>query len=391
MSTGHFVPEKPLSKRFLFVGTGWFPTHPGGVERYTYELIHHLTYNQDTQDSVELCALDLPKTDVNLPIKLTNLGEMASSVQQRFKSARRNFLARQFIKPDAINLHFALYSFPLLDILPNDVPTTFTFHGPWALESLQEGTGKLGFWLKYWLEKTVHRRCDRFITLSHAFSQILHQQYGVPQEKITVIPGGVDLDRFQANLTRQEARQQLGWSPDRVILFTPRRLVQRMGLSTLLRAIDQMKSKVPEVWLAVAGKGSLRSTLEQEIQALGLEQQVRLLGFLPDEKLPLAYQAADLTVIPSQSLEGFGLVLAESLACGTPALCTPVGGMPETIAPLSSDLVTSSIHENAIAERLIELLTGQIALPDRLTCRNYAATYFNWQTVSQQVRSVLLS
>lgn len=95
--------------------------------------------------------------------------------------------------------------------------------------------------------------------------------------------------------------------------------------------------------------------------------------------------------MPSQSLEGFGLTLLESLACGTPALCTPVGGMPEVLTPFSPELITSACEAPAIAERLEELLIGQIPLPSRVGCRHYAATHFDWQKIALQVRTVLLA
>lgn len=372
----------------LFVGLGWFPQSPGGVERYVYELTHHLTASQDR---VELCGVGLPDTQPDYPVQLTNLASPDSPIVQRLKSTRRNFLSRHIQHPDAINLHFALYSFPLMDKLPKGVPITFTFHGPWALESKQEGKGGLGALLRKWVvEQRVYRRCDRFIVLSKAFGTILHQDYQVPWSKIHVIPGGVDLTRFQPNLSRQDARTQLSWPQDRFILFTPRRLVYRMGLDKLLMALNQIESKTSDIWLAIAGKGPLRAALEQQAAELGLSDRVKFLGFLPDEQLPVAYQAADLTVMPSQSLEGFGLVLSESLACGTPALCTPVGGMPEVVEPLSPGLITASCEANDIAQRLEEVLTGKVSMPSRTACREYTATHFDWNHISQQIRQVLL-
>ncbi|HEY9904225.1 MAG TPA: glycosyltransferase family 4 protein, partial [Candidatus Sericytochromatia bacterium] len=275
--------------------------------------------------------------------------------------------------------------------LPEGVPITFSFHGPWALECKQEGVGKLGVFFRDWVEQRVYRRCDRFIVLSKAFGTILHQEYQVPWSKIHIIPGGVDLTRFQPNLSRQEARTQLNWPQDRVILFTPRRLVNRMGLDKLLTAVAKIKSIIPNVWLAIAGKGPIKAALEQQASELGLNDSVKFLGFLPDDQLPLAYQAADLTIMPSQSLEGFGLVLLESLACGTPALCTPVGGMPEVLEPFSPNLITASPEATDIAERLEEVLTGKVSMPSRTACREYAATNFDWQKIAQQVRQVLLA
>lgn len=370
------------------VGMGWFPKKPGGLDRYVYELSQTLAAGGDR---VSLYALDLPSAFPDSPIELINLATPDSPLWQRLWLTRKNFLSQPAIKADAINLHFALYSLPLLQSLPKKVPVTFTFHGPWALESQKEGESKLAVFLKQWLvEKTVYRRCDRFIVLSRAFGNILHQEYQVPWSKIHVIPGGVDLLQFQPNLSRQIARQQLDWSQNRRIIFTPRRLVNRMGLDKLLMAIAQIKTRVPDIWLAIAGMGPLKATLEQQATELGLKEHVKFLGFLPDNQLPIAYQAADLCVMPSQSLEGFGLTLVESLACGTPALCTPVGGMPEILTGFSTDLIADSSHETAIAERLEQLLTGQIALPSREACQHYAATNFDWRKIAMQVRQVLL-
>ncbi|GAB4142615.1 MAG: glycosyltransferase family 4 protein [Cyanobacteria bacterium J069] len=382
------TPAVPVtSASILLLGTGWFPKTPGGMERYVYELASHLAAG----DRLEVCGVGLPDHSGNTAIRLTNLSEPDRPLLTRLWEVRRRFAQRPAAAIDAINLHFALYSLPLLHRLPRDLPVTFTFHGPWALESRQEGASRLSVALKQWVEQRVFARCDRFLVLSQAFGTILHESYGVPWSQIHRVPGGVDTCQFSPTLSRPAARAALGWPGDRPILFTTRRLVQRMGLDRLLQALTQVKAIVPEVWLAIAGRGPLQGTLEQQAEELGLQHHVQFLGFLPEVDLPIAYQAADLTVIPSLSLEGFGLVLLESLAAGTPALCTPVGGMPEIISPFCADLVTDSTASEAIAQRLIDLLTGQRPLPSRIACRHYAATQFDWRVIAPQVRQVLLS
>lgn len=378
------------SASILTIGLGWFPKTPGGLERYIYELTHTLAANQD---KVELCGVDLPDTDIKSPIKLTNLANSDSAVWQRLWSIRKKFQQTRVSTPDAINLHFALYSFPILDLLPKKVPITFNFHGPWASESKQENlNNQLSILLKRRLiEQVTYNRCDRFIVLSKAFGKILHQQYQIPWSKIHIIPGGVNIHRFQANLSPESARQQLGWPSDRQILFTSRRLVHRMGLDKLLQAMAIIKPNIPDVWLAIAGRGHLQSVLEQQAKELGLEDNIKFLGFLPDEQLPIAYQAANLTVMPSQSFEGFGLAILESLACGTPVLCTPIGGMPEIIQPFSPELITTGTEASAIAKKLEQVLLGEISIPSRQDCRHYAATNFDWQIIAQQIRQVLLA
>ncbi|MBD2610351.1 glycosyltransferase family 4 protein [Nostoc punctiforme FACHB-252] len=377
------------SASILTLGLGWFPQNPGGLERYIYELTHKLAANQD---QIELCGVGLPEAQPNSPIKLTNLANVDTNICQRLWSIRRNFQKTRTNTPDAINLHFALYSFPILDILPKKVPITFNFHGPWAFESKQEVVNKnLSLLIKHWLiEQTTYNRCDRFIVLSKAFGNILHQKYQVPWKKINVIPGGVDINYFQPNLSPQEACRQLGWPNNRRILFTSRRLVHRTGVDKLLQAMAMIKPKIPDIWLAIAGRGHIQAALQQQATELGLDDNVKFLGFLPDEQLPIAYQAAELTVVPSQSFEGFGLVIVESLACGTPVLCTPVGGMPEILAEFSPDLITTSIEASAIAQKLEQALLGNIPIPSREACRQYTITHYDWHQIAQRVRSILL-
>jgi glycosyltransferase involved in cell wall biosynthesis len=375
--------------QLLLVGLGWFPTNPGGMDRYGYELMQQLAA---AGDEIHLCGVGLPAISTHQAIALTNLADPKTPLPHRLWSVRHHFRQHRAQLPrlDAINLHFSLYSWPLLSDLPARIPITFTFHGPWALESQQEGEKPWNVAFKRWIENRVYRRCDRFIVLSRAFGELLHREYRIPWEQIHIIPGGVDLERFQLNLTRQQARAELYFPQDRPILFVPRRLVQRMGIDVLLQALVKVKDKVPDVWLAIAGKGALRPALEQQAHDLGLQDHVKFLGYVPDEQLPIAYQAADLTVVPSQSLEGFGLILLESLACGTPVLSTPVGGMPEVLLPFQPALVTEAPTADALASRLIDLLTGKIPLPDRVACREYAVSNYDWKQIAPRVREILL-
>jgi glycosyltransferase involved in cell wall biosynthesis len=376
----------------LCVGMGWFPQQTGGLNRYLYEFLQYSLKGESSKTpfSVDFYGTNLPEQESRNHLRLINLADREASLPNRLWQCHQRF--RQFYqaKPKAINLHFALYSLPILTLLPQDVPITFNFQGPWARESAQEGANRLNIAFKKWVEQRVYNRCDRFITLSQAFADLLHQDYQIPTDKIHVIPAGIDTNGFKITHSRQEARTQLGFPLDRPILFTPRRLVQRMGIDNLLDALVIVKEQVPDVWLAIAGKGKQREALEQKAQALGLTDNVKFLGYVADQDLPVCYQAADLTVVPSQSLEGFGLILLESLACGTPVLSTPVGGMPEVLRPFDQNLVTEGISGASIADRLVSLLTDPKKLPDRQACRDYAVNNYDWKIIAPRVQEVLL-
>jgi glycosyltransferase involved in cell wall biosynthesis len=190
---------------------------------------------------------------------------------------------------------------------------------------------------------------------------------------------------------RRRVRAELGWPPEAIVFFTARRLVNRVGLHELLRAAQLLRETQPNFVLKIAGKGPLAAELQERITALGLTTCVELLGFVKEDDLVRAYQAADVTLLPSQSLEGFGTIISESLACGTPVIVTPVGGMPEAIAPLSAELVTRSATPEDIAERMDAVLRGSLILPDHDVCRAYAVKHFAWPVVVQRVRAVFAS
>ena len=103
--------------------------------------------------------------------------------------------------------------------------------------------------------------------------------------------------------------------------------------------------------------------------------------------MPLAYRAADVSITPSVALEGFGLVVVESLACGTPGLVTPVAGLPEVVRDLDPALILRAGSAPAIAEGLTGALDGSVPLPSEERCIAYAQR-FDWRTIAARIASV---
>ena len=269
-------------------------------------------------------------------------------------------------------------------------PWVVHFHGPWADECRQAGAGPLNVWLKRRLEAKVYRAADRVIVLSESFRDLLCKTYRIDPARVAVIPGGVDLDRFVPafDTPKADARRQFGWPADRPVVLTVRRLVPRTGLDRLVDAMVDVKRQVPQAICLIAGRGPLASPLVERVEAAGLGDSVRLLGFVPDEDLPLAYRAADVSVVPSETLEGFGLSAAESLAAGTPVLVTPVGGLPEVVGGLDRKLVLADTSAAAIAAGLSAALRNPASLPTAAACRAYAAKSFDWRVIAARIADV---
>ena len=368
----------------LKIGMGWFPIESGGGNRYYYGSSRYLL---EAGVDIEGLITGSEPTAAIAPRYIRVFAPTEASLLSRWQGIRKSVKQLKLAEYDLVVAHFALYAFPLLDLL-EDLPLVFHFHGPWALESSAENQKAVKVWFKKSLEQIVYRRVSSFIVLSQAFQDILHQQYDVPLDKIHIIPGGVDLEQFAISSSRTEARTQLDWKQERTIIFCVRRLVKRMGLENLIQAIARVKIQYPDVLLYIAGKGALAQTLQARITELDLTNHVRLLGYVPDEQLPLAYRAANFSVVPTISFEGFGLIVIESLAAGTPVLGTPVGGIPEILQPFCPDLLFEDTSVDKLAQGIIEVLSGKRQLPSSEACQAYARDNYAWSVIAPQIKSV---
>jgi glycosyltransferase involved in cell wall biosynthesis len=194
---------------------------------------------------------------------------------------------------------------------------------------------------------------------------------------VHVIPPGVDRERFTPG-DRDVARRQLGWPSDVPVAFTVRRLVPRMGLDVLLRAWAAVTPA--EALLVIAGDGPERPALERLRAELGLADRVRLVGRIDDAALVSSYQAADVVVVPTVALEGFGLIAAEALACGTPVVASDTDGLRDALSALPADLLVPAGDVTALTRRLSDGFDGTRPLPDADACRA-ASERFAWPAI----------
>jgi glycogen(starch) synthase len=373
----------PRALTTLQLGKGWFPEQSGGLNRYYHGLLQHLP-----AAGVQVNGLVAGSDQVASSSEgaVTAFAPSKSRLPARWRGVRHHFRQLFARKPSSLVVsHFALYTAPCLDLFPRD-HFVVHFHGPWADESRAEGANALITAFKRRLERSVYRRAKRFIVLSEAFGRVLAERHGIDPSRIRVIPGGVDSARFSVSETRAEARARLDWPANRPILFVVRRLVRRMGLENLIDGIRHARHLVPDLLVLIAGSGPLARELEERCVVQGVERNVRLLGYLHDDLLPLAYRAADLSIVPSVALEGFGLIVAESLAAGTPVLVTDVGGLPETMEGLSPQCVIHDRGPAALGSAIADAFRGGMTLPSAEECSRHARERFDWKQVVRRVR-----
>jgi len=359
------LPGPPRPTAPLLLALGW--DRPGGLNRYVQDLHAALLRHGDDPRTLVVGPSSTAPASV---VEVTHEDE---ALLQRLLAYTR--AAHRFSRgADVVDAHFALFAFlPVVLRQLHGRRLVVHFHGPWAAESAsQDQRTSVASRLKQRIEGTVYRRADAVVVLSEAFRDLLSQTYAVAQQAVHVIPPGVDLERFTPG--RDEARRRLGLDLDGHYVFTARRLVPRMGLDVLLEAWAQVADA--RAVLLVAGEGPLRATLEKRAGELGLTGRVRFLGRVAETDLVDLHRAADVGVVPTTALEGFGLVVLESLACGTPVVVTDVGGLPEALQGLDPSLVVPPGDAEALAARLSAALAGEA--PSARQCREHAET-FTWE------------
>ena len=253
----------------ILVGAGWFPEQSGGLDKgYT----HHFQQLRDVGVEVRGLVTGSPAVTALSEERAYPFAATDAPLLERWRGVRRTMhRLLEEERPDLVASHFALYTFPVLDLIRR-YPLVVHFHGPWALESRVEGGGRLSVVLKGQLEGTVYRRATRYIVLTQAFADVLQETFGVSESKISIVPGGVDTARFDTGLSRKEARAQLDWPKDRPLALVVRRLVRRVGLENLITAMTEVCKRVPDV-LLIAGKGPLAGELEARIEATRLRPE----------------------------------------------------------------------------------------------------------------------
>lgn len=205
------------------------------------------------------------------------------------------------------------------------------------------------------------------ITVAQALADRL-VSLGCDRGKIKVLRNGVDLDRFHP-MDKVEARRLLGLPEGDAVLLSVGHLLELKGHHIVIKALPGL----PGVHLVIAGAGADREALGALADTLGVADRVHFAGSVANQDMYKYYSAADVLTLAS-SREGWANVLLEAMACGTPAVATPVGGTPEVIGdPVAGCLVAERTPEAFVAA--ITHLRGR--QPARDAVRNYAQA-FGW-------------
>jgi glycosyltransferase involved in cell wall biosynthesis len=199
------------------------------------------------------------------------------------------------------------------------------------------------------VDRLALRSFDRVVVVSDAVAQILLRS-GVANEKVELIPNGVDLGRFRDVTPALRTELETGTEP--VIGFVGRLVAEKGGV-TLLQAAQRVLTKRPKAKFVLVGEGPARQEWEALARELGIDQQVTFTGARND--MPEVYASFDAMVLPSE-IEALPMCLLEAMAAGKPVIATRVGAIPRLIMNGTTGLLIEPGDVNALTKAILRLL-----------------------------------
>ncbi len=194
-------------------------------------------------------------------------------------------------------------------------------------------------------------KADALVAMSTTIKDHYCQEYRVSREKISIAHHLVDAHSFRPVKSTDYLKSQLGIPKDAPVIFLAAFITPRKGLEFLIQALQRMKHKP---YLVIAGRWQNEAYRNYVLSMAGpIEERIVQVGFVPDESMPEFYSMADVYASPSL-LEGFGLPLAESLACGTPVVAANAGSVKEVVGP--GGLFVSPGNSDELASAIDRLL-----------------------------------
>ncbi|MCB9853106.1 MAG: glycosyltransferase family 4 protein [Phycisphaerales bacterium] len=290
-------------------------------------------------------------------------------------AARRAAEALKNESWDLVHSHSPYSGIAAFDALAGCQPLVATVHSPVTMEqqinwSTAGVVGKLKGLLATGplrrLEYRLLAQCNGIHVLSQYTRRQLIRLHNLAHDAV-IIPHW-RRPELRRTKTRREARIKLGWPLDTPILFTVRGHVPRTGIEIAIRAIGPL-AKAGRCMFMIGGDGVLRPYHEKLVADLGIGERLRFCGRMSDENLILAYEAADCFILPTLSLECFGIIIIEALAFGCPVISTDAAAIPETMESILPDCIVPAGNIDALRHKVDEFLGHHLAIPspDELT------------------------
>ncbi|MGH3881574.1 MAG: glycosyltransferase family 4 protein [Actinophytocola sp.] len=217
-----------------------------------------------------------------------------------------------------------------------------------------------------------------------------------PNAALEYLPSGVDTEQFQPNsAARKEIRARYGLG-DRPTAVCVSRLWPRKGQDMLIKALPQIRARVPEAALLLVGGGPYADRLRAMAEQLGVAEHVIMTGRVPWEELPAHYVAGDVFAMPCRThgrgldVEGLGIVYLEASASGLPVVAGRSGGAPETVLDGVTGNVVDGRDLAQLTDSVASLLESPVAASEMGEAgRRWVSRHWRWEDIAGRLARLL--
>jgi mannosylfructose-phosphate synthase len=272
-------------------------------------------------------------------------------------------------------------------------PAFFTAHSIGAWKQEQMGGDPVEMEKKFNFKRRIADELNIFMSvLAQSVTTDLQRQkikelYGFEADNIVTIPPGVDVHTFRP---LEPGRERQGTGLPKRYIFCLSRIDTNKGHDLLLHAFDIVRKEIPDVDLVIGGGSpepqerelGVRATMQTIIDQTGMQDRVRVTGYVPDELMVPYYRQAEIFALPSL-FEPFGMTALEAMACGTPVVASRLGGIRNVITTEENGLLVDPSDALEFAAAIIRLLNDR-PLAERLgdSGRTTVQEQYSWEAIA---------
>ena len=237
------------------------------------------------------------------------------------------------------------------------------------------------------LEEETAQNATLIVTISKYSLERIQKLYNIQQNKVRIVPNGVDVEKFKPMENPTALKQQFGLGDEPCVLFVGS-LIPRKGLDFLVEAAKKIVKEQVDTKFIIVGEGPLKNQLATYLKAANLSDNFKFLGNLKEQRLSAIYNCADVFALPSIQ-EGQGIVLLEAQASSKPVVAFNVGGAKETVRNGETGILVKRGSSDELAEALLKLL-GNRDLRESMgvSGRRFVTENFTWDICAQKMLDV---
>ena len=211
--------------------------------------------------------------------------------------------------------------------------------------------------------------------------------FGLPFDKINVVPNGINLTNFNGIERDYEFRRQYAMDNEKIILYVGR-LVYEKGIQHLISAMPKIIQGYNDVKLVIAGKGGMLDDLKAQAEAMGIANKIYFTGYLNAKQVQKIYECADVAAFPS-TYEPFGIVALEGMLAGVPTVVSDIGGLDEIVDHGINGMKSYAGNPNSIADSVLTVLYDkQLAAAMAKKAKQKVKEEFNWNKIAQDTHYI---